>query len=256
MGGHGFGNVADRAFVAFNHELEEGAWNEVVTKDHEDPAKQNATLLLMAPRPVVWKIRLRWGIAGVLAALGAPSLVKLDDAWDASQRRLFHHTAIGVDSDNAGVRSAADRLRNKLLDGTGIGQTQLSYDSEVDFGRNQIALTQEGAPYAADAKKAKLTDALADVHKTTEALAQALGRSTGEKRKAPSRQLREALGECAAAFNVVYDEIAWFVSKASPGAERDRLVTLLAPLDALLERVDSGAAASPPVAPIPGAETP
>jgi hypothetical protein len=107
---------------------------------------------------------------------------------------------------------------------------------------------------AADAKKVKLSDALVDVQKSTEALANALGRSSGEKRKAPSKQLRDALRECAAAFNSVHDEITWFVSKTPPGAERDRLVALLGPLDALLERTDSGAAASP-AATIIGTET-
>ena len=236
MAAYGYGNVADRSFVAFDHELDEGAWNEIAIKDYEDAAKQNIAILLTSPLPVVWKLQLRWGIAGLLAALGAPSLVKLDEAWDAAQRRLFHHIAIAVDSDNAAVRAAADRLRHQLLSGTGTAQTQLSCDDEVDFGRNQIALTKESGLLAADAKKAKIADALVDVQKTTEALAQVLGRATGEKRKAPSKRLREALGECAGAFNAVHGEIAWFISKSSPGVERDRLVSLLAPLEALLVR--------------------
>jgi hypothetical protein len=247
MATRGYRSVPDRAFVAFDRELDEGAWNEFPLKDIEDTAKQNAAILLSAPLPVVWKLRLRWGIAAVLGVLGAPTIAKLDDAWDATQRRLFHHIAIGVDGDNAAIRAAADRLRSQLLSGSGTAQTQLSCDEEVDFGRQQIALTQEGGPLAADAKKVKLTDALADVQKATEALAQALGRGTGEKRKAPSKQLRDATAECATAFNAVHEELAWFISKTPPGADRDRLVSLLAPLEALLSR--NQPASSEPAAP-------
>lgn len=236
MAAYGYGRVADRAFVAFERELNEGAWAEIATTDFENAAKNDASALLDAPLPVTWKVSLRWGIAGVVAVLGAPTIAALDNAWDSAQRRLFHRIAIGVDSDDAAVRSAADRLRMQLLAGMGTAQTQLSCDDEVDFGRQQIALTQDGGPLASDAKKVKLGDALADVKKTTEALAQALGRSGGEKRKSPSKQIRDALSECAAAFNVVHDQLVWFVEKTPPGANRDRLTSLLAPLEALLER--------------------
>ena len=239
MAGYGYGNVADRAFVAFDRELEEGAWKAVSTSNYEDAVKQNAALLLTAPLPVVWKLQLRSSIAEVLVALGAPAIATLDDTWDAAERRLFHHIAIGVDSDNASVRAAADRLRSQLLSGSGTAQTQLSCDDEVDFGRQQIALTSEGGPLAADAKKVKVVESLADIHKATEALAQALGRGTNEKRKTPSKQLREALGECTTAFNSVHEQLAWFISKTPPGTERDGLQALLAPLEALLERTSA-----------------
>lgn len=247
MASRGYRNVPDRAFVAFDRELDEVAWSEISINGIEDAAKQSAAVLLNAPLPVVWKLRMRWGIATVVGVLGAPTITKLDEAWDTTQRRLFHHIAIGVDSDNAAVRAAADRLRTQLLSGSGMAQTQLSCDEEVDFGRQQIALTQEGGPLAADAKKAKLTDALADVHKATEALAQAVGRGTGEKRKAPSKLLRDAISECASAFNGVHDDLAWFIAKTPPGVERDRLAALLAPLEALLARHEP--AASEPAAP-------
>jgi hypothetical protein len=253
MATFGYGNVPDRAFVAFNRELDEGAWNDIVTKKYDDPAKESAAALLTAPPPIVWKLRLRFGIAAVIAALGAPSLAALDDAWDAAQRRLFHRIAAGVDDENRDVRDVADRLRLQLLAGTGTAQTQLDYDAEVDFGRQQIALTQENGPLAADAKKLKLADALADVKKTTEALAQGLGRSSGEKRRPPSKQLRDAVAECAAAFNGVHDEIEWFIRRTPKGADRDVLTALLSPLEALLSRNGPVAPAAPttPAAPAP-----
>ena len=255
MAGYGYGNVSDRGFVAFDRELEEGAWKDIATHDHEMAAKQNIAALLTAPLPVVWKIRLRWGIASVIAALGAPSLAKLDEAWDSAQRRLFHNIAIGVDSERPAVRAAADRLRERLLTGTGIAQTQLSCDDEVEFGFRQIALTQEGGPLAADAKKAKITDALADVQKTTEALAAALGRSGREKRKAPSKRMRDALSACVSAFNGVHDQILWFLAQASPGAERDQLMALVEPLEALLARTENPPTTATPENPAPTTTT-
>ncbi len=235
MAGLGYGNVNDRAFVAFADELEEGAWKDVVTKKYEEPGKESAAALLAAPQPVVWKLRLRFGIGAVIAALGAPALASLDNAWDASQRRLFHRIATGMDDKDRAVRDAADRLAARLLLGTGTAQTQLDYDGEVDFGRNQIALTQSGA-LAADVKKVKLDDALADVKKATEDLADGLGRSGGAKRKAPSKVLREAVAECAASFNAIHEQLGWFIRRTAKGAERDTLTALLAPLEALLSR--------------------
>lgn len=242
---HGYGSIPDRAFVAFDRELDEGAWKDVTTADIETAAKQNVAILLTTPLLVGWKLRMRWAIAGIIAALGAPSLNKLDEAWDAAQRRLFHTIAIGVDSDNAATRAAADRLRNQVLSGSGTGQTQLSCDDQVDFGRHQIALTQEGGPLSADAKKLKLGDVLNDVQKTTDALAQALGRTIGEKRKAPSKQIRAAIAECVSVFNAVHNDLEWFVAKTSPGPDRDRFVALLEPLEQLLARNESTSNATP-----------
>jgi len=248
MAAFGYGAVSDRAFVAFDQELDEGAWKEIATKKHEDAARESVVALLTAPKPVGWKVRLRLGIAEVLTALGAASLAVLDEGWDSAQRRLFHHVGAATDSDDRSVRAAADRLRGQILAGTGTAQTQYAYDDEVDFGRKQIALTQPGGPLAADAKKCKLEGALADVERTTAALAEGLGRGKNEKRRPPSKQLRDAMSECVAAFNAVHDELAWFVRKAPAGAERDKLQALLGPLDSLLER------AAPAAAPV--AETP
>ena len=46
------------------------------------------SILFTATPDIVWKVRLRAGIAAVLAALGTPSLDELDKAWDAAQRGL------------------------------------------------------------------------------------------------------------------------------------------------------------------------
>lgn len=258
MASFGYGTVADRGFVGFERELDGGAWKAISTKKYEDDWEKGAALLLDAPHPVVWKLRLRRGIGAIVAALGTVPLTTLDAGWDAAQRRLFHRVAIGVDSEDPAVRAAADRARAQLLSGAGTAQTQLDYDDEVDFGRQQIKLTSDGGPLAADAKKLDLAGALSDVAKTTEALAKGLGRAEGGKRKPPSRQLREAVAACAASFTAVHEQIAWFISETPPGPERDHLASLLAPLDDLLARRAApavpAAAAAPPK--IPGAPEP
>ena len=258
MAAFGYGNVKDRAFVAFERELDDGAWKDIATDAYDASAKENASVLLNAPLPVIWKLRLRMGIASVLATLAAPNLGVLDNTWDASQRRLFHRIAVGIDDPNLAVRNAADRLFAGLLAGTGTAQTQLDYDAEVDFGRQQIALTREGSPLAADAKKLKLGDTLEDIDKATEALAKALGRGKGEKRKSPSHQLRKAVSECASSFNGVHDDLAWMIERTPKGVERDRLEALLMPLEALLTRNPaSGEAAAETSEATPGqTETP
>lgn len=236
MAAYGYGLLKDRTFVGFERELADGAWKDIDISPFEALAKDNAALLLSAPQLVIWKIRLQWAIASVLNALSAPGLAELDARWDAAQRRLFHRIAIGVDDENRQVREAADRLRAALLAGNGVAQTQLDYEAEVDFGRGQMALSREGGALHADAKRLKLGEALSEVEKTTEALAAALGRGTGEKRKPPSRQLKEAVAECAASFNAVHEELAWFIAHTPAGSERDALSIRLAPLEALLTR--------------------
>ena len=254
MVAYGYGGVTDRALVGFERELEDGAWKGIAPKKADEQASENAALLLNASQPVIWKLRLRWGIAGVLVALGAISLAELDSGWDSAQRRLFHRVATGVDDNDPAVRAAADRLSAQILAGTGVAQTQYDYDAEVDFGLKQIALTQADGPLAADAKKLKLSDALADVAKTTEALAKGIGRGTGDKRRAPSLKLRNAIAECAASFNGVHEDLAWVVGRTPPGAERDKLAALLAPLEALLARhAPTAPAEAAPAETAPGA---
>jgi hypothetical protein len=104
------------------------------------------------------------------------------------------------------------------------------------LGRQQIALTRAGGALEAPARKLKLTDVLEDVDKTTEALAQGLGRSTGEKRKTPSKRLRDAVSECAGSFNAVHEEITWFLGQLPAGPDRERLTAVLEQLNALLAR--------------------
>lgn len=253
MSNYGYSYVSDKAFVAFLHDLSEGAWKGVSIIKHDNPEKTVTAATLDASHPVVWKLRIVWAIAALKDALGTTTVDKLDAAWDAGQRRLFHQLATHADDKDAEVREAAGRLKAQLLDGDGTGQTILGYDEEVDFGRKQLELVKDGQG-AADVKKLKLGDTMQDIKETTEALANGIGRKAGGKRTAaPSTRQREALAVCTAAFNGVHDDIAWFIEHTPNGPDRDKLSALQAPFEALLQRnpppAGKGGGGSAPAAP-------
>jgi hypothetical protein len=256
MPGFGYSYVTDKAFVAFLHDLSEGAWKDVSITKHDKPDRQLAPAMLDASHPVIWKLRIAWAIASLKDALGSATLDKLDADWDSAQRRLHHQLGALAEDKKADVREAAGRLQGLLLQGGGTGQTSFDYDAEVDFGREQIQLTKEGQA-AADVKKLKLGDLLKDIATTTEALAKGLGRTAGGKRPAaPSARTRDAIGECTAAFNGVHDDIAWFVAHTSNGPARDHLTALQAPFEALLARNPPPVAAKAAPGATPPAATP
>jgi hypothetical protein len=236
MTAYGYSYVSDKAFVAFSHDLSEGAWKSISIAKYDTPDQLLITLAHDAPLPVLWKLRIVWVLATLKQALGSGKLDELDGAWDSVQRRLHFRLAEQAESKDPEVRQAAERLRAQMLQGGGTGQTMLDYDEEVDFGRQQLELAK-GTQAAADVKKLKLGDLLAEIAATTEALAIGIGRKAGTRRSgAPSIQQREALTACSAAFNGVHDDIAWFIEHTPTGAERDKYTELQAPFEALLAR--------------------
>jgi hypothetical protein len=256
MSGYGYSTLTDRAFVGFLSELSSGAWAKIDTSKFEHLGDHGAASLLDAPHTVVWKLRLTWGIQGVMSALGNKPVGELDDAWDATQRRLFHKIAAAADAPESAQRDAADRLTAVLLLGNGTAQTALDYDAEVDFGRKQVALARSNQSIAADVKELGLEPTLAQIEQATEALAGGIGRQTGGKRATPSRRLRSALFDCAATFSGVRDAIEWFLSRTHPGTQHDQLEALLAPLVTLASRGSPTAHTQPPTpAPAPAQPT-
>jgi hypothetical protein len=244
VAGYGYSYVSDTSFIAFQPDIEDGAWKSVSIAKYDNPERSLSAAALSAPHPVFWKLRIAWALAGLKEAVASGAAERADADWDAAQRRLRSRLSLAADDKDPAVRAAAERLQSLLLLGGGTGQTILDYDAEVDFARKQLLLTKEGQA-AADVKKLKLAEALADIHETTEALAKAIGRTAGQKRAAsPSIRLREAMVECSAAFNAVHDQIAWFIDHTPNGSDRDHLVALQAPFDALLAR-------NPPPAPKP-----
>jgi hypothetical protein len=257
MTAYGYSYVSDKAFVAFSHDIQEGAWKSISIAKYDTSDQLLAPTAFDAPLPVLWKLRIAWVLAVLKQALGSGKLDELDGAWDSVQRRVHHRLAENEESRDLEVRQAAQRLRARLLDGGTTAHTMFGYDEEVDFGRQQIELAKD-AQTASDIKKLKLGEMLTEIGETTEALAKGAGRKAGMKKAgAPSAQQREALTACSAAFNGVHDDIAWFIEHTPTGVERDKLLALQAPFEALLARnppkgavVKAAPEAAAPAAPV------
>jgi hypothetical protein len=236
MPGYGYGHVSAKGFVAFGHDLADGAWKSVSIAKYDVESKELDAAALDASHPVIWKLRISWVLAALKQALGSGKLDQLDASWDACERRLHYRLAERADDKDPEIRAAAERLRGQLLEGNGTEQTGYGYDEEIDFGRKQLELAKEES-IAADIKKLEVGDLLQDIAEATEALAQGSGRKAGSKRAgAPSAQLRDALAACTTAFNGVHDDLAWFLENTATGPVRDRLAELQAPFEALLAR--------------------
>ena len=202
MARYGYSYVTDRGFASFTGDLSDGAWKDVSIKKHDseaDPPIAKASLI-DAPLPVVWKLRATWGIRALVSAMGiatADHLIALDAEWDSSQRALNLALLALAEHKDAEHRAGAERLRTALLLGAGTGQTQLSYEKEVDFGRAQLGLADK-APLSADVKAAGLMPHLARIREATEALAQGVGRKSGQTRTGSrARRIRDALAACS-----------------------------------------------------------
>jgi hypothetical protein len=239
MSTYDYSCVTDKGFIAFLYDLDEGAWKDVSIKRYDTLSRTPLTLLIDAPRPVAWKLRVTWSITTLKYALGSVSaelLDQLDAEWDSSQRALDLTLSAAMEHRDAAHRRAATSLRQALLAGNGDEQTGYSYDAEVDFGRRQRALTSSG-PLAEDTKTVGIVEHLHRIHEATEALARGLGRTPGQPRSVPRvRRVREALAGCAAAFTTIHDEIRWLIEHTPEGEAKKRLHALHAPFLALLDR--------------------
>lgn len=118
----------------------------------------------------------------------------LDNQWDPTQKRFFGLISLGRLSSNPTERDAADRLHSKMLLGrSGEGQTRLSYQQEVDFGRNQIRLANE-TQAADDITLLGLGNVITQIATATENLALAIGR--GRAGQVPAKQRKAVVAEC------------------------------------------------------------
>jgi hypothetical protein len=193
---------------------------------------------------VFFKLRLSWAIGALEdARVGASSAKEFDRDWDGSQKRFRALLDVAAADRDVGKREAAARLQKTMLMGAGEAQTQLGYQQEVDFGRQQVKLASTGQA-AADIALLGLGDAIDDIRQTTDALATAVGH--GKTNHPPSMLVRRALITCASTFNMVATQLAWLAEHGQPGAERTRAASLRAPLEALAARYPATPPAPPP----------
>lgn len=240
----GYSAVQNTGFVGFMRTLEEGAWGAVSTKGWEAKKKGEEASLLDAPLVVAFKLELHNTILELVNALGSSNLADLDDDWDSTQRRLSFRIAEGRNAKDRALRAAADRLSTALLMNGGTAQTQLDLDREVDFGWTQTSLVKNDPRVAADVKSLKIQDVIGDVERSTDALAESLGRHKSKKRKSRSVKVKEALQGCVTAFNSVHQGLLLLLTITPKGVAHDRISALLEPLEDLLARASSAAPAA------------
>src|SRR5262249_52285341 len=143
-----------------------------------------------------------------------------------------------------------------LCPGGTTGMTTKGFDDEVDYGRNQVRVAR-AEPLAKDIAGLGLGDHLDDIAKATEALARGLGRTGGDgegKAHTPgSRRIVQAVRQCAASFNFVYEGTSRLLDEVSDAHERATLEAIVGSLDGMLARAPASATASAVVTPGPGA---
>ena len=184
----------------------------------------------------------------------ADEVTMLDQAWDGSERRLNLQVAVHEASEDSAVAAAAIRVRSALLRGAGTGQIVLTWDKEVDFGRNQVALAKT-EPLSVDIDLLNLEPFINDISEKSEALAAGIGRGAEKSTETRANRIRGALVECRQAFNRVHDDIVWHRAHTTDTQQIELLNQLEAPLLGMLERYPATAAKppeeKPPVVPVP-----
>jgi hypothetical protein len=187
MGSLSFTYVHQEGLTSFNTDLAADAWAAVDTTPWEGPNKTGAKPLGDAPVVVVHKLRLTWGIAGIVEAIGGASTAKeCDKTWDGAQKPLRALIAAASAGSDQAKRDAGSRLQKTLLLGAGEKQTTLKYQQEVDFGRKQALLIASGQG-AADVALLGLGGVMDEIEKATEALSIAIGH--GESSARPFERL-------------------------------------------------------------------
>lgn len=247
--GYGFSTLAQHVIAGLRDSLDQGPWATIKTARFEHDDEQPAHLL-DAPRLVAWKLHLQWPLARLISAI-APGISSdpQDHAWDRVQRRFEATVTTAENDDDPAVVAAAQRVRRSaMLKGAGTGQTQLSHPEEVLFGRTQLRLAKEPG-LVADLALTRTAPLLADIKRTTDELAKALGMNDGEKRPlAPSDRVRLAMSECVQALNDVTRSMDWHLDHLPEGDARAQVAALRATLTLLLDQADARPA--PPSNPI------
>lgn len=232
---NGYGAVTEDGFVGFELKLGEGAWHKVDTKGLTDAKGALAHGVEKLGALALCKLRLARAIAELVGAMAGQSRANaLDAAWDRLQDRLEAEIRVKATDEDPEVVAAAGRARSVLLSGDGTEQKSFSYKDEVAFGRKQVRLSAT-KPFSDDVALLGLGPTIKRIGEATEALSEAVPAGEGGNARARSLQIRAAWAGCVAAFNGAHDDLVWMRDHTAPGAERERVVELLAPFEALLE---------------------
>lgn len=242
----GYASLPPEALIAFPKDLEASAWRLIAPAEIAPAGVLDAAALLAAPMQSALKALLLYGVALVAAAVhGAPSLaLAADDAFDRLQRLLKLDLERALLSRDPATVKAAQTLKAALTLGDGSGQTNLSYDAEVTFGRNQAALSQRDdlSPLI---HLLGLASLIAEISDATEQLAVFVGRADQDPTLTAYARLKAARTQCARIFNGVHLTLQSLEGISGTPAARDHFAALLSPLNALIERAKPAAKPAP-----------
>jgi hypothetical protein len=233
---YGYSFVSDSGLTAFPQDLDNSAWRDVPTLSFGDGDPQGVSLL-SAPFSSV----LKWAVLSAIDSLAqaiarAPSSSTVaDEGFDRQQRILDASLNLALLSDDPEEVAAAQRLKAALTLGSGTAQTTLSYQGEVDFGRDQARLAAQPA-IAADLTTLQLTERLTLIQAATERLALTLGRIDQDPALTPSRRLILTRAACTITLNTAHSILNHVKANAPTATTRDLAADLLAPFEALLSR--------------------
>lgn len=229
-----FTNVPAAGFAAFDVELSTGDWACVDSSRYEGGPRRTAKGLDEGPTLPIVKLRLKWAIASLLQAIDVAGDAKeCDRNWDTAQKQLASILGARAVSTDVIKRAAAQRLQSTLLMRSSAAQTNLHYQQEVDFGRNQVVHVAQGQG-AADVASLGLLPLMLEIAATTEALAMAIGYGTCTK--TPQERKASARTACAATFASAAYWLGWIAEFGSERADRERAEALRAPLEQLAAR--------------------
>lgn len=198
MADHGYGSVDEVGFLAFEVELGEAPF--VAHAIKKAPGLKASVLEVHYWTLLSVLVALRAGVTSQEEGPGA-----LDVPFDGSQRSLRNVLLLHVQGADAKKAEAATTVFAGLLSGkSGLAQTRLTLEREVEFGRAQVSLARS-APYAALIKLLGIEAYIDAVDEATEALAAALGKVPGSSALvARGERRRVALTACRSAFQSVH----------------------------------------------------
>ena len=233
-----YSSVPKEAVVAFAKELEQGPWAEINITKYQD-----ATDHLNIPILPLLKMRVLQKIQEFSLALGSSNTIlqTADERWDASQRKLEARITLAEQDDSEDLAAAGERLRNSLLLGNGLAQTNLSYPEEVAFGYKQIGLLRaekaENSSFPSpkeDAALLGLGGLIGEIETRTLSLEQALPK--GGEDTSRFDQIKALYTECLGLLRSVHQELDLQRSSTANGETRHLLSELKAPFVNLLNQ--------------------
>ena len=124
-----FNRVPADGFIGAEGPLKQAGWSR-----YDQPAAGPSASALALAHGLLFG-----GIKQVFEAQRVVDRGALDAAWDTAQQRFTLATILKGSDPDKKVASAAKQITERLLwEGGALGQTQLTYEAEVDFGLRQL----------------------------------------------------------------------------------------------------------------------